>query len=331
MKTLLKLLYFLLTLLIILLLSGIFLPKETHIESSTTIGASMEIVFDQVNDFRNWENWSPWFEADTAMVFVYNDQTAGTGASYKWTSEKSGSGNQTMKESIPGQSIHTYIDFGEQGDANGSWEFEEGEKNIKVTWAFDDSDLGYFERYFMILFKNKIQSDLKKGLQNLKNVSEELRLSRVSGVKILTLELQPAMAVVDSSDVDGMAAKMAEMFDKLNKYLEKRDLVQTGAPFTMYYTWNPEGLTKFACGVPIEKRTWGWKQYIYLELSEGQVALITHWGRYGSEKPWLVLDQYLKENKLQISGAPWEVYLTDPSSEPDTSQWKLEVYYPVSK
>ncbi|MBA7582539.1 hypothetical protein ES708_24469 [subsurface metagenome] len=120
------------------------------------------------------------------------------------------------------------------------------------------------------------------------------------------------------------------MFGKLARYLERRKLTPAGAPFTMYYTRNPKGLTKFACGFPIEKKTWGWKEYKYLELPGGHVAMIAHLGVYGSEKPWLTLDAYMKENNLQVAGALWEVYLTDPSSEPDTTKWELQVYYPVN-
>ncbi len=329
MKFLLKLFYFLLVLITIILLAGIFLPKNAQIRSSITIAAPNDIVFDQVNDFRNWENWSPWLKADTTLVFVYGKQTAGAGASYGWISDKSGNGNQTIEESIPKKSIHTYIDFGDQGDAYGEWSFKESEKITSVIWEFRTTDMSYFERYFMFLFKDKILADLTSGLQNLRKVSEELRLSRVSGVEIKSLEIQPAMAIIDSSDLAGMGQKMAEMFNKLGIYLEKRKLEPTGPPFTIYYSWNPEGLTKFACGLPIEKRTWGWKQYTYLELPEGKVSTITHWGTYGSEKPWKTLDQYLKDNNLKLSGAPWEVYLTDPTTESDTSKWELQVFYPI--
>lgn len=329
MKVLLKLFYFLLALLIVVLMAGLFLPKESHIESAVTITAPIEIVFDQVYDFRNWENWSPWLDADSTMIFEYGDQTAGIGATYSWTSEHSGSGNQTIKEIIPDKFIHSYIDFGEQGDANSLWKFERGEKSISLRWVFDNTSMGYFERYFMILFKSKIQSDLAKGLQNLKVVSEELRLSRVSDVELISLEAQHTMTIIDSSDLEGMEDKMLEMFNRLNKYLAKRKIVAIGAPFTMYYNWDPDGVNKFACGFPIEKRTWGWKQYAYLELPQGHVATITHWGRYGSEKPWLVIDQYMKDNKLEMIGSPWEVYLSDSSSDTDTSNWELKIYYPI--
>lgn len=329
MKFLIKLLYFLLFILAVVLLAGILLPKNAEVRSSINISAPIDIVFDQVNDFRNWESWSPWLKSDSTLVFKYGEQTAGAGASYSWTSEKSGTGNQTMEKCNPKQFLQANIDFGNQGDATGNWSFKESEKSTSVIWEYKFTDMVYFERYFMFLFKDKILSDLNFGLQNLKSVSEELRLSRISDVAIKNLEIQPAMAIIDSSEVDGMGRKMSAMFNKLSKYLEKRKLKPTGPPFTVYYSWNPEGLTKFACGIPIEKRTWGWKQYTYLELPEGQAAVITHWGTYGSEKPWLALDKYLKDNNLQLSGAPWEIYLSDPNTEPDTSKWELQVFYPV--
>ncbi len=329
MKTLLKLLYIILVLVILVLLAGLFLPKNAYIESSIKIGSFSEIVFGQVNDFKNWEYWSPWLQADSTMVFHYGDQTAGIGAYCSWTSENSGSGNQTIKESIPNKLILTYIDFGDQGDANSLWKFEEAEQNISVTWRFESLGMGYMERYFMFLFKNSIKKDINKGLKNLKKRCEELRLSRVSDVEILTLEVQPVMVIIDSSNREDMGEKMGEIFDRLTSYLERRELSPAGAAFTIYYIRDPDGQTKFACGFPIEKRTWGWKQYSCLELPGGKVAMITHWGWYGSKKPWIVLDQYLKDHNLQISGEPWEVYLSDPEIEPDTSKWKLQVYYPI--
>lgn len=40
--------------------------------------------------------------------------------------------------------------------------------------------------------------------------------------------------------------------------------------------------------------------------------------------------EYIKANNIELIGAPWEVYVTDPSEEPDTSLWITEIYYPVS-
>ena len=38
---------------------------------------------------------------------------------------------------------------------------------------------------------------------------------------------------------------------------------------------------------------------------------------------------YLKENNTQAAGAPWEEYVTDPKTEPDTAKWLTRIYFPV--
>ncbi|ALO14213.1 Transcriptional regulator, effector-binding domain/component [Salinivirga cyanobacteriivorans] len=32
---------------------------------------------------------------------------------------------------------------------------------------------------------------------------------------------------------------------------------------------------------------------------------------------------------LEAAGSPWEVYLTDPQTEKDTSKWLTKMYQPV--
>ena len=57
-------------------------PAEFRIVRSTTIAASPEKVFPEVNDFHNWKAWSPWAKIDPAMRESYDGAPAGTGASY---------------------------------------------------------------------------------------------------------------------------------------------------------------------------------------------------------------------------------------------------------
>jgi effector-binding domain-containing protein len=41
------------------------------------------------------------------------------------------------------------------------------------------------------------------------------------------------------------------------------------------------------------------------------------------------IDKWMKANGKIAAGAPWEVYVTDPSAEKDTTKWLTEVIYPV--
>ncbi|MEP6793643.1 MAG: SRPBCC family protein, partial [Saprospiraceae bacterium] len=51
-------------LILALILFSLLLPKEVTISRSITVSAPIDRVFDQVNDLRNWEKWSPWKRMD---------------------------------------------------------------------------------------------------------------------------------------------------------------------------------------------------------------------------------------------------------------------------
>ena len=38
---------------------------------------------------------------------------------------------------------------------------------------------------------------------------------------------------------------------------------------------------------------------------------------------------YIKDNNLEMNGAPYEVYVTDPQDVPDPSKWITELYWPI--
>ena len=51
---------------------------------SKTINAPTSLVFEKVNELRNWKQWGPWKEQDPNMIFTYPENTAGAGGSYSW-------------------------------------------------------------------------------------------------------------------------------------------------------------------------------------------------------------------------------------------------------
>jgi len=41
------------------------------------------------------------------------------------------------------------------------------------------------------------------------------------------------------------------------------------------------------------------------------------------------VQQWIADQGLVASGAPWEVYVTDPADYPDPKDWKTEVFWPL--
>ena len=39
---------------------------------------------------------------------------------------------------------------------------------------------------------------------------------------------------------------------------------------------------------------------------------------------------YIEENSLEVTGSPFEMYITDPMKEPDQSKWETKVYFPIN-
>lgn len=329
MKTLLKILVTIFILLVIFALSGLFLPKNVKIESVKDIQAPIEIVFDQVNKLENWENWSPWLEKDSTMKLSYQGPAAGKGAVYIWSGEDSGNGSLEITGSESNARIETYINFNGQSNANGEWTFEEINGTTRIKWAFINNDAKYAERYFLAFFKKNIKRMLESGLNNIEEVSKKLKKSRIGSITVEDLEERHALIIQDSADFEGIGSKMGEMYGLLMKKMEQMNLEVVGAPFAIYHNWDPEGKTHFACGLPISKKVYARKPVEYLRLKETRVVSVVHYGEYNTEKAHRAIDQFVNENQLVITGAPWEEYLTDPMSETDTSKWQTKVYYPI--
>ena len=55
---------------------------------SATIDAPPERVYEQIVDFHNWTNWSPWEDLDPELKRTYSGSESGKGAAYAWTGNR---------------------------------------------------------------------------------------------------------------------------------------------------------------------------------------------------------------------------------------------------
>lgn len=151
---------------------GAFLPKDFRVERSIEIDAPPEVVFDQVSSFRNWDAWSPWIARDPSIKNTFSGSESGVGATVTWTSEKSGSGTQTITLSDRPTRIETALDFGEMGRPDAYWTFEPSGDGVRVTWGLSGETSGVMGGYLAKMMDGWIGADYESGLRRLKKVSE---------------------------------------------------------------------------------------------------------------------------------------------------------------
>ena len=104
-------------LLVTLAVIGYFLPKTAHVERSITVNANRDAVFTQVNSFKNFNQWSPWFDKDPNANYQYSGPESGVGNSMSWNSDKKevGKGSQEIIESQYPSHVKAKLLFGKGG------------------------------------------------------------------------------------------------------------------------------------------------------------------------------------------------------------------------
>lgn len=152
-------------------------PDTFQVERAATIKAPPDKVFALINDFPNWQAWSPWEGLDPNMKRTMGATTQGKGAVYEWEGNGDvGKGRMEIVESTPPSKVGIQLDFIEPFEAHNTAEFTltpEGD-GTKVTWAMH-GPMPYISK-LMTLFVDMdkmIGKDFEAGLVKLKSVAEK--------------------------------------------------------------------------------------------------------------------------------------------------------------
>src|SRR5262245_56406229 len=79
---------------------------DMDVSRSAALSAPPDAVFAVVNDFHQWDAWSPWSKLDPAMKKSFEGPGQGVGAIYHWSGNNEvGEGKNTLVESKPSEYI----------------------------------------------------------------------------------------------------------------------------------------------------------------------------------------------------------------------------------
>ncbi len=175
MRLLKRILGFILLLVVVLAIVGMFLPREVSVARSIEINATPDNIFPHFNNLENTIAWSPWLHHDPDTKNTFNDIPEGVGAVMEWASDHKqvGSGRMQITESTLNESIAVDLDFGDMGSATAGWHLEPVGDKTNATWSMTtDMGAGPVGRLFGVMMKKWIAADYDLGLQNLKQLVE---------------------------------------------------------------------------------------------------------------------------------------------------------------
>jgi effector-binding domain-containing protein len=102
-----------------------------------------------------------------------------------------------------------------------------------------------------------------------------------------------------------------------------------GPPFARYHRVGGGGNFEIEAGFPVDREIDRTGDVFSSVLPAGAVATTFHIGPYDAMEPtYEALFEWVRAHDAEPAGDPWEVYLTDPSAEPDPTMWRTEVVLP---
>jgi effector-binding domain-containing protein len=123
------------------------------------------------------------------------------------------------------------------------------------------------------------------------------------------------------------AGWLREGYQSVFEYLAGAGIVPAGPPFARYTFL--DGAVAVEAGVPVPHEVAGQGRVEPSTLPDGHAAVTVHTGRYEDlDKAYEALNRWLKDHDHSPAGPHWEIYFTDPNTEPDPARWRTEVVMP---
>lgn len=325
---------------LIYLVLALFGPSKMHVERSIMIKTNAATVYNEINTIKHWQMWSYWDNIDPNMKSTYEGPESGVGAKHMWTSEHEnvGNGSLTIKKSEPTTLIECDLEFEGMGVSTSGWSIKDTADGVMVT-AYMNAETPFLMRGMMLFMDmdKMLGPDFEKTLAGLQKHCETLGSTEMVAeihIEATTVAAMKVLLINDSCDDKEIGNKLGACYGEIQEEMAKQGLTQAGDVFAIYnkvdmradnsmYFW-------MDVGIPVDKAAKSAGRVTYKELSGGNVVRGDHYGAYeATGVSHEAISKWIEANGKTVTGAPWEVYVTDPGKEPDQSKWLTQIYYPV--
>jgi hypothetical protein len=143
---------------------------------TATIEADPARVHALVNDFHEWQKWSPWEDLDPDMERTYSGPESGVGAHYAWRgNRKAGEGSMVITNETPLE-VDVKLEFLKPFSASNQVQFvlTPADGGTKVEWRMNGEQKGFWGLMGRFMNMDKlVGKDFEMGLAQLKAEAEK--------------------------------------------------------------------------------------------------------------------------------------------------------------
>jgi hypothetical protein len=152
-------------------------PADFRIARTVMMRGPASAAFALVNDFHNWQAWSPFVKYDPHAKLSFEGPSSGVGAKYSWDgNSKAGAGMCTIIESQPSEFARMRLEFLRPFKATNTAEFTfqpQGDQTA-VIWSMSGKN-GFMGKAFSLVMNcdKMIGKDFEEGLASMKRLVEQ--------------------------------------------------------------------------------------------------------------------------------------------------------------
>ena len=306
------------------------------IKRSVFIKVPKEVVFNYVNDYRNWDQWIDLEADNTQIEFSFPDNTVGQGGSFSWINGDEKGQIQSLhvaendsisqKITVDGATSRSALTLTDSiGGTKLSWTVKgSADFSTKIKAAFN----GGIQELVGTKFQNSLNS-LKVIVTNeIKNYSIEV----IGDVRIDSVYYVKQTATVKVRDLN---SKITPMLQKMEKFFKNGNLQMNGKPFVIYESSDlaNKTITFSVCGPLKEEIFVSQPSDVTIAKLQPFTALKTVLkGDYShrDEAVRKAMD-YISEKSLNPNTALKyiDIYSINASDEKSPSKWVTEILIPI--
>ena len=307
-----------------------------NIKEEKVINVPKSVLYNYINDYRNWENLGMLTDADTTAQYTYSENSVGKNATMAWVKNATNGNIQTIN-AVANDSISQKVVIDNLASQI-SWRFKDTLNSTKIAVNVQ-GHLTFTEKAYALIngnTNNKLKNTLASGLENLNTfLVKELKVYSVKVGGIVSKKGAFYLGQTTTSSMADINKKAGPAFERLLAFARENKITVTGSPFIIYKSIDKVSKqATYAFSIPIQDEifTAAGSEYEGGKLLAFNALKTTLKGDYSHlPKAWSAAEKYMAENALQenSTGVYIEVYAKNIEQSRKPSTWVTDVYTPI--
>jgi hypothetical protein len=309
---------------------------DFEVSKSMVIHSPKGIVFDYVNDYKNWETFGSWMTKNHGIAFDYPAKTMGAGANFSWKT----AGDEGFIKTYYVKENDSLV---QKGNFNGTTatfhlKFKDTVGGTKVS-IHCKGKMDLFTKintFFSGGMSGVLADAFEKSLRNLdKTLDYEMKTYSIKVDGVVQRSSGFCLKQTVSCRIKSVSKNIKIFMPRMVHFFKKNQLTMAGKPFVQYERYDvANDIVTFSVCVPTTKQVFVASGS---DVTSGEIVPFTCLkttltGDYShTQEAWAKARKYITDNgfKENFAGKYTEVYIKTIDDVKQPSKWVTEIHIPV--